>query len=159
MTERSIILLVEDREDDILLVRRAFSAANLDAPLQVVRDGEEAIAYLEGIGKYQNREEFPLPDLVLLDLKLPGLDGYDVLQWIRSNPALKALRVIVLTSSEEIRDVNKAYSMGANSFLVKPFEFTNYPALINSLSKFWLEDSRKPEVSRPAKPVETGNAS
>src|SRR5437763_1889408 len=95
MSELRVILLVEDLEDDILLVRRAFAAAKLQIPLQIVRDGEEAIAYLMGIGKYAQRDEFPLPDLILLDLKMPKMDGMEVLRWIRSHPHLKALRVIV----------------------------------------------------------------
>ena len=159
MPERSVILLVEDREDDIVLVRRAFAAANLNLPLHVVRDGEEAIAYLLGVEKYRHRDEFPLPDLVLLDLKLPRMDGYEVLRWIRSQPAFMALRVIVLTSSEDVYDVNKAYELGANSFLVKPFEFQNYPALVDSLARFWLKDSSKPRVSRPELEAKTGNPS
>jgi CheY-like chemotaxis protein len=150
MSERKVILLVEDLEDDILLVRRAFAAAKLQIPLQVVRDGEEAIDYLMGIGKYERRDEFPLPDLILLDLKMPKLGGLDVLRWIRSHPHLKALRVIVLTSSEEIYDVNKAYELGANSFLVKPAEFICYPSLVRTLEKFWLKSSLGPAVDRPS---------
>ena len=150
MSERKVILLVEDLEDDILLIRRAFTAAKLQIPLQVVRDGEEAIAYLMGIGKYERRDEFPLPDLILLDLKMPKLGGLDVLRWIRSHPHLKALRVIVLTSSEEIYDVNKAYELGANSFLVKPAEFICYPSLVRTLEKFWLKTSLAPAVDRPS---------
>src|SRR5947209_16596546 len=107
MSELALILLVEDREDDITLVRRALRKGYIDNPLQVVRTGEEALAYLKGEGKYGNRFEHPLPDLILLDLKLPGLDGFDVLQWVRQHPTLYALRVVVLTSSEDMRDVNQ----------------------------------------------------
>lgn len=149
--ERMVILLVEDLEDDILLVRRAFAAAKLHTPLQVVRDGEEAIEYLLGIGKYSNRDEFPLPHLILLDLKMPKMGGIEVLRWIRQQPQLKSLRVIVLTSSEDIFDVNRAYEAGANSFLVKPLEFINYPAMMRTLSTFWLSDSKAPQVDRPPK--------
>src|SRR5215471_9754217 len=123
MSDRSVIMVVEDNEDDIVLIRRAFERAYVINPLQVVRNGEEAIAYLKGIGKYANRPEYPLPDLVLLDLKMPGLDGFDVLRWIREQPGLQSLRVVVLTSSEQMRDVNLAYQLGANSFLVKPADF------------------------------------
>ena len=151
MPERMIILLVEDRDDDILLVRRAFAAARVDTPLYVVRDGETAIEYLLGVGKYSRREEFPLPNLVLLDLKMPKMGGIEVLRWIRQQPQLKALRVIVLTSSEDIFDVNQAYEAGANSFLVKPLEFINYPAMMRTLSTFWLRDSKAPVVERPSR--------
>src|SRR5437016_14158370 len=106
MPDQAIILLAEDREDDVLLIRKAFSKANISNPLQVVRDGEEAIAYLSGEGKYSNRDEYPLPDLFLLDLKMPGKDGFDVLRWVRQQTGLSALSVVVLTSSEDMRDVN-----------------------------------------------------
>src|SRR5437879_6114874 len=120
MSEYALILIAEDREDDIFVIRRAFEKAHLLNPLQVVRDGEEAIAYLKGEGKFANRGEYPLPELLLLDLKMPRIDGFEVLRWIRQQPGLNALRVVVLTSSEDIRDVNQAYRLGANSFLVKP---------------------------------------
>src|SRR5207245_7487111 len=122
----SVILLVEDREDDIILIRRAFTKGNVLNPLQVVRDGDEAIAYLSGQGRYSNRAEYPLPDLVLLDLKMPRVDGFEVIRWIREQPGLKALRFVVLTSSDEMRDVNLAYQLGANSFLVKPVKFADF---------------------------------
>jgi CheY-like chemotaxis protein len=153
MSERKVILLVEDLEDDILLIRRAFAAAKLHIPLQVVRDGEEAIAYLMGVDKYERRDEFPLPDLILLDLKMPKMDGLDVLRWIRSHPHLKGIRVIVLTSSEDIYDVNKAYELGANSFLVKPAEFICYPSLVRTLERFWLRTSVAPTVERPSQKI------
>ena len=148
LPEQAVILLVEDREDDIFLVRRALKQAGVPNPFFVVRDGEAAIAYLEGGGKYKNRDEFPLPDILLLDLKMPKMDGFEVLRAIRSNPTLKTLRIIVLTSSEELSDVNTAYELGANSFLVKPLEFENYTAMMRTLSSFWLHYSRKPEIER-----------
>jgi len=146
-----VILLVEDREDDILLIRRALDQANVHNPLHIVRDGEEAISYLQSDGNYARRDEFPLPDLVLLDLKMPKVDGFELLQWIRQQPSLKALRVVVLTSSEDIFDINRAYELGANSFLVKPLEFINYPAMMRTLSSFWLKHSRPPEIDRSSK--------
>src|SRR4030081_1713917 len=126
MSDHAVILLVEDRPDDVVLIRRAFLKGNIINPLFVVYDGEEAIAYLSGEGKYANREEYPLPDLLLLDLKMPQKDGFEVLQWIRDQPGLKSLRVVVLTSSEDLHEVNHAYELGANSFLVKPLEFENF---------------------------------
>ena len=148
MPDQMVILLVEDREDDILLVRRAFAAASLNPPFHVVRNGEECLDYLNGAGKYSNRREYPLPDLILLDLKMPKMTGIEVLRWIRSHPDLKALRVVVLTSSQDIRDVNQAYESGANSFLVKPLEFENYPAMMQTLTAFW-RTSATPAVERP----------
>src|SRR4051812_32534922 len=125
MSKLPLILLVEDREDDVLLVQRAFNAAKTDSVIQAVRDGEEAIHYISGIGKYANREEYPVPWLVLLDLKMPRVDGFEVLDWIREQPGLKSMIVVVLTSSDDLRDVNRAYALGANSFMVKPFDFQN----------------------------------
>ena len=149
MPENAVILLVEDQEEDILLIRRAFKKANLLNTLQVVRDGEEAIAYLKGVEMYRNRNEYPLPALVLLDLKLPRLSGLEVLKWIRGQPGLSVLRVVVLTASQRIQDVNLAYQLGANSFLVKPVEFENFVSVVNALQGYWLWTDKAPEVSRP----------
>ena len=126
MGDQAVILLVEDREDDILLVRRAFERGGISNPFHVVRDGEEAVQYLAGEGKYSNRAEYPLPDLILADLKLPGVDGFDLVRWIRRQPGFGSIPVVVLTSSDAIRDVNRACSLGANSFLVKPLDFENF---------------------------------
>src|SRR5215475_12782626 len=103
MAEHAVILLAEDEEDYVLLIRSAFAKANIPNPLYVVSNGQEAISYLKGDGKYANRAEYPLPDLFLLDLKMPRVNGFEVLQWLRSQPGLAPLRVLVLTSSEEIR--------------------------------------------------------
>ena len=105
---QDVILLAEDREDDIVIIRHAFAKAKFLNPLHIVRDGQEAIDYLQGEGKYANRDEYPLPSLFLLDLKLPRKDGLDVLKWVRSQPTLSALRVVVLSASEQVRDINKA---------------------------------------------------
>jgi CheY-like chemotaxis protein len=148
MSDRAVILLAEDREDDILLVQRAFSRANVPNPVYVVRDGEEVIWYLKGEGKYSNRAEYPLPDLLLLDLKMPIKSGFEVLKWIRRQPCLAALRVLVLTSSDSLRDVNLAYRLGANSFLVKPLEFENYIQLGSLIRDYWLCMSETPAIHR-----------
>jgi CheY-like chemotaxis protein len=152
--DQAVILLAEDREDDIVLVRKAFAKAFINNPLQVVRDGAEAIAYLAGIGKYSNRDEYPLPDLFLLDLKMPKVDGFEVLKWLRLHPSLSGLRVVVLTSSEDMRDVNLAYKLGANSFMVKPLDFENLMELTRFLTSYWLQMSKAPEISRPPKTEE-----
>src|SRR5712664_1752952 len=149
MPDQAVILLAEDREDDIALVRKAFAKAYIQNPLHVVRDGEEAIAYLQGEGRYYNRDEYPLPDLLLLDLKMPRMDGFDVLKWIRQQPGLSSLRVVVLTSSEDIRDVNVAYKLGANSFMVKPMDFENVVELGKVLRDYWLKMDKGPETIRP----------
>lgn len=149
MPEQAVILLAEDSEDDILLVRKAFARAFINNPLHVVRSGAEVVAYLTGEGKYSNRDEFPLPDLMLLDLNMPVMDGFEVLKWLRQQPSLKSLRVIVLTASAHIRDVNIAYQLGANSFLVKPLDFENFVQMSQFLSGYWLKLDRTPQTSRP----------
>ena len=132
MSEQAVILLVEDREDDVLLIRKAFDRASVNNPLYVVRTGEEAISYLEGVGAYANRAEYPLPDLLLLDLKLPGSDGFDVLRWVRQQPGLSALRVVVLTSSDHPNDRERAMQLGATRFEVKTGHYTDYERLASS---------------------------
>jgi CheY-like chemotaxis protein len=148
MSDQAVILLAEDREDDIALIKKAFAKAYVPNPLMVVRNGEEAIAYLEGEGKYANRAEYPLPDLMLLDLKMPRVDGFEVLKWVRRQPNLAPLRIVVLTCSESIRDVNVAYSLGANSFMVKPMDFQDVIHMSKFLTSYWLHMSKTPHASR-----------
>jgi len=149
--DQALILLAEDREDDILLIRRALARAYIVNPLQVVRDGEEAVAYLRGEGRYFNRVEYPLPELLLLDLKMPRMDGFEVIKWVREQPELSNLRIVVLTSSDNIRDVNLAYQLGANSFMVKPMDFQDVIEMTKFLTRYWLGMSKAPETSRPPK--------
>jgi len=155
--DEAIILLVEDQPNDYLLIRRAFDKGQILNPLFVVTSGEEAVAYLSGRGRFHNRQEYPLPDLMLLDLKLPGMDGFDVLRWVRAEPGLSSLVIVVLTSSNLMFDVNEAYKLGANSFLVKPTDFDNYVATCRVLKEFWLKLNKKPETGRnKSKPENTG---
>jgi len=143
-----VILLAEDNENHVLLIRRAFEQAGLVNPLYVVSNGEEAISYLKGEGKYANRDEYPLPCLMLLDLKMPKKDGFEVLEWLRGQPGFSSLRVVVLTTSEELRDVNRAYRLGANSFLTKPVDFRDFVQLSSAIKGYWIWLSRAPEVER-----------
>ena len=143
------VLIAEDVQNDVELLQRSFGQASMSVATQVVSDGEECIAYLSGTGKYANREEYPLPDLLLLDLKMPRANGFDVLKWIRAQQSLSSLRVVVLTSSDRIRDINLAYELGANSFLTKPLNFIDFTNTISVMLKYWLERSKKPEVERP----------
>jgi CheY-like chemotaxis protein len=147
--DQPVVLLAEDNEHDVAMLQRAFSLAGIVAPLHVVENGEEAIAYLSGEGKYIRRDEFPLPDLLLVDLKMPRKDGFDVIEWVRGHPEFAALRVVVLTTSDCIRDVNRAYQLGANSFLTKPIVFRDFKDTIQAMCTYWLELSRAPKVSRP----------
>jgi CheY-like chemotaxis protein len=116
----SIILLAEDDENDVFFMRRALQKAEVDFPLHVVTNGQEALDYLGGAGKFQDRKSHPLPSIIFLDLKMPFVDGFDVLAWIRSQPSLKEISVVVLTSSSEERDRQKAAELGAKGYFVKP---------------------------------------
>lgn len=141
------ILLVEDDSNDVILVRRAFRKAEIDIPIQIVSDGEEAIAYLTNQPPYEDREEYPLPTLILLDLKLPRVTGLEVLEWIRNQPHLKRLLVVVLTSSSESPDVNKAYDLGANSYLIKPVTFSNLVELMEKVHGYWFTLNQPPLIA------------
>ena len=150
MPNIDVILLAEDNEDHVLLTRRAFKQAGLVNPLFVVENGEEVVAYLTGEGKFANRNEYPLPTLLLLDLKMPRKDGFEVLEWIRKQPTLAGLRVVVLTTSDRILDVNRAYQLGANSFLTKPVDFRDFVQLSSAIKGYWLWMSHAPELERPS---------
>src|SRR5688572_29415033 len=132
------ILVAEDNEDHALLTKRAFQQAGFLNPLRFVQDGVEAIAYLSGDGKYADRIEYPMPGLLLLDLKMPNKDGFEVMEWIRRQPALRTLRVVVLTTSDRVFDLQRAYQLGAASFLTKPVSFRDFVELGPSLKGFWV---------------------
>ncbi len=117
---RQLILLVEDNEDDVFFMRRALQKAGVELPLQIVMDGQQALDYLAGKDAYGDRGRFPIPNLIFLDLKLPYVHGFGVLSWLRSQTSLQDLPVVVLTSSPEDRDRQKAQELGAKAYLVKP---------------------------------------
>src|SRR6266568_7766941 len=146
----SAILLVEDDEADIFLLRRAFRNARIANPLIEVRDGQAAIHYLSGEGDYADRTRYPIPFLVLLDLRLPKLSGFEVIAWMRDQPQLANLIVVVLTASDHVPDVTKARDLGANSYLVKPGNFQELVEMVRRIKGRWLLLDRPPEgaVSR-----------
>jgi len=143
-TSKRNVLLVEDLEDDVFLLQRAFKKAEIPAHLRILNDGESAIRYLKGEPPYENRKLFPLPELIILDLKLPKKNGFEVLTWIRQQPKLKHIPVLILSSSDVHPDVNRAYQLGANSFLVKPFAIEKLQEMIESMGKYWLEFNELP---------------
>lgn len=138
------ILLVEDDHNDVLLIKRAFQKVNIANPIIVVNDGEQAISYLAGREPYVDRA---LPILVLLDLKLPRKSGHEVLEWLRGQSNLKRLPVVVLTASSESSDVNRAYDLGANSYLVKPVTFDALVEMVKTLNLYWLILNKRADVS------------
>ena len=139
-----LILLVEDREADAFLLQYAYQRAEIPIPLQVVTDGQMAIDYLAGTGKFGDRAQFPLPGLVLLDLKLPYVMGMEVLAWIRQQPSLKRLIVIILSSSINESDIAQAYELGVNAYLVKPSDMDTMADMCKALKHFWLTHNKSP---------------
>jgi two-component system response regulator len=140
------ILQVEDDPNDVFLLQHAMKRVGITNPVQIARDGQEAIDYLQGAGKFADRDKFPLPCLVLLDLKLPYVMGLDVLRWIRSQPSL-ALPVLILTASAEDTDISAAYALGANAFLTKPSEASKLEDMVQALKEFWLTHNMLPNES------------
>lgn len=138
-TTNRALLLVEDNEDDVFLMKRALKGARVVNPLFVVEDGQEAVDYLGGSGKFADRDQYPLPAVVFLDLKLPFISGHDVLAWIRRQRELESLVVIVLTSSNEPSDLNRCYALGANSYVVKPPTPEQLEELAKAFKWYWLE--------------------
>lgn len=133
------ILLVEDERNDVFLLQHAFDTATITNPLQVVEDGRQAIDYLAGSGKYADRAQYPLPCLLLLDLKLPIKSGLDVLRWLQQQPQLRMLIVVVLSSSRNGSDVDAAYQLGARSYLVKPLTMGARLELAKAIKQYWLQ--------------------
>ena len=140
------ISLADDDPNDIFLIKTAFTRAGYDFPFVVVRNGEEAINYFKGIGRYFDRVACPVPKLFLLDLKMPRLDGFEVLRWLRSHRVWRALPVIVLTNSCSGADINQAFNLGANSFLTKPEDSDSYIRAVKQIAHFWLIQNTFPEI-------------
>ena len=133
------ILLVEDNEDDVFLMKRALKGARVSNDLFVVEDGQAAMDYLSGAGSYGDRDSYPIPAVIFLDLKLPLISGHDVLAWIRRQKELNPVVVIVLTSSNEAWDISRCYALGANSYLVKPPTTEQLEELAKAFKWYWLE--------------------
>ena len=133
-----VILLVEDNPSDIELTKRALKKSRITNQLIVAEDGQEALDLLFGTGPYAGRERAPLPTLILLDLKLPRVDGHEVLRQIRSHPRTKRLPVVILTTSAEEQDVAKSYDLSANSYIRKPVDFAQFTEAIAHLGLYWL---------------------
>jgi CheY-like chemotaxis protein len=144
----TVILIVDDNPLDTKLIIRAMSKARILNPVQSVNDGAKAIEYLGGVSPYDDREKHPLPVLILLDLKLPKKDGFDVLQWMRGQERLNRIPVVVLTSSAETPDINRAYDLGANSYLVKPVESNALVDMLKKVEIYWLLTNVGPRLDQ-----------
>jgi CheY-like chemotaxis protein len=138
------ILLVEDSPDDVFFMKRALTRAGSTASVQVAEDGQAALEYLGGQGQFANRLEFPLPRLILLDLRMPRLPGFEVLKWLRGREEFDCTPVIVFTSSREESDMKKAYSLGANAFLVKSGDSAQLTDMVKCMAEFWLKHNDVP---------------
>ena len=142
------VLYAEDEENDAFFLKRAFKQAQVPNPLIVVPDGQAAIDYCSGIGSFADRSENPLPALLLLDLKMPKKSGAEVLEWIRQQPSVSSLPVIVLTSSMQEDDICRAYDLGANAYLVKPSDPEALQVMVKAIDDFWLKQNHQNKKSR-----------
>lgn len=147
MLNRPTILLAEDDEDDVLLLRTALGEAGLTLPLQVVPDGEQAILYLSGAGEYSERLKHPIPSLVFLDLNMPKKNGFEVLEWMRNQPSFKRLPVVVLSSSTQGPHINKAYELGANSYMIKVTKFSEFVERMKVVYDYWSKCVEIPDLA------------
>lgn len=133
-----LILIVEDNPDDKELIIRAFKKNNIDARLLLLSDGVEALHFLNRTGNFTDRDEADIPGLILLDLKLPKVDGKEVLKAYREDPYFRHIPVIILSSSGEKKDIHDAYTLGANSYIKKPIDFSHFLDIVGMLNKYWL---------------------
>lgn len=146
MISKGTILLVEDNRDDELLTLRAFQKNRIANPIAAVRDGQEALDYLFATGSYAERDQDDLPVIILLDLKLPKVNGLEVLREIRSNERTHVIPVIILTTSVEDEDVIGSYALGANSYIRKPVDFTEFVEAVRTLGNYWLLLNTSPQL-------------
>ena len=145
------ILLVEDEENDALLLQMAFKKNKILNPVQWVRDGLEAIAYLNGAGIYADRRLYPFPEVLLLDLKMPRITGLELLAWIRDHPNFRVIPTIIMTSSQQDLDIENAYSLGANTYMIKPTAFDELARMVKTAHEYWSV-SVKPKAKWSKKP-------
>ncbi len=145
---KGVILLVEDNPDDVFLTKRAFKKSNILNEMIVARDGVEALDYLFGTGAYADRDMSIMPTLILLDLRLPKLDGIDVLRRIRADERTKLIPVVILTTSKEQKDLIESYSLGANSYIRKPVDFDQFVQAVHQLGLYWVLLNEPPPTIR-----------
>jgi CheY-like chemotaxis protein len=146
---RNVILLVEDDPNDVFLIQRAVTRAELGSELHCVKNADEAIDYLTASGKYRDRGQYPLPVIMLLDLKLPGRSGLEILKWLRQQEGLRRLPVVVLTNSSEAEDINRAFDAGANSYLVKNPDPDGFLDITKTVHLYWTSLNQRPNLTAP----------
>lgn len=138
------ILVAEDDPTDAFFLQRAFAKSGISVGLRFVQDGQEALDYLRGAPPFADRAVHPLPQLLLLDLKMPRINGFEVLDWLKNQPGLKRLLTIVFSSSAEVTDINRAYDLGANSYLVKPHANEQLMEMVQRVEQYWLQANQSP---------------
>jgi CheY-like chemotaxis protein len=146
--KKKIILLVDDNPDDILLTRRALKKNNVDSDIVIAEDGLDALDYLFGTGRYTGRDVTSMPALTLMDLKMPRVDGLEVLKRLRSDPRTCLLPVVILTASRESADIERSYSLGANAYVRKPVDFVQFTEAVKQLAAFWLSLNETPDQKK-----------
>jgi CheY-like chemotaxis protein len=152
-SDNSTILIVEDSPSDAFFIQLAFEKVNLTHSVRIVHDGDAAVSYLSAAGKYANRQQYPMPSLMLLDINLPQRSGLEVLEWIQQQAHLKHLLVVMLTSSELDSDINSSYELGANSYLIKPIGIYTLEQMVKTFSQYWLLLNKMPTESKAASPL------
>jgi len=145
--EDKVILLIEDSQDDIALTLRAFKKCNIKNTVNIIEDGQDALDYISCKGKFEGKDPLDLPTVVLLDINLPKVNGFEILKAFRENEATKFLPVVILTSSKEERDIINGYSLGANSYIQKPVDFKNFFEAVQALGLYWLIINEPPKTS------------
>jgi CheY-like chemotaxis protein len=147
MNRQCTILIVDDDENDIFFVKRAFTEINVHCTFQMLKNGQEVVDYLKGDGEFADREKYPMPMMILMDLKMPIMDGFQVLAWLRSRPGIKVIPTIVFSSSDLPGDITRAYELGANSFMTKSVTYDGLLLKLQTLSQYWLEHCKHPQVA------------
>ena len=142
------ILLVEDEENDAMLLKMAFKKNNILNPLHWVKDGLEAIAYLNGEGVYADHELYPFPEVLIVDLKMPRMSGLELLQWIRDHPNYKVIPTIIMSSSQQDSDIDKAYALGANTYMIKPSSFDELARMARLAHEYWAASVKPAQYSK-----------
>lgn len=145
------ILLVEDDENDAMLLKMAFEKNGIGNPVQWVRDGLEAVAYLNGEGNFADRAQYPFPEVLLVDLKMPRMTGLELLAWINEHPEFKIIPTIIMTSSRQDLDIESAYRLGANTYMTKPIAFDELAKMVKLTHEYWAISAKPKPKHRKAK--------
>lgn len=144
MDRNLTVLIAEDNEDDAFLLQRAFRNLGLQNPIQIVTDGEQVVYYLQGQNKFRDRRQFPFPSVIFLDIKMPKMNGFEVLKWIRDHPDCHVMPTMIFSSSSHPGDVTRAYQNGANAYLVKPATLPQLESMVKRAFEFWAVCAKPP---------------